>query len=339
MASHVGRMFVSIAALAISVSCGAVDETQSSTGEPQLSTAKERLSSLHNRLNYLDYVLCAMEWGANGYPSSCYLGQGGKYMAFGDPSTDSFTYKYFPSGEVTCSVGSFGTDPAPGVGKTCYFTNLSLLATQGNTFSPYSKFGTTGNVFVAYGGNGHLWLGGPLNSYQTLTCSYEGLGYASNNPSEPNPGGPNDCYQALVGYHMVATEGQSFTINTTHTSPVAYFGFGGTDAQGAFYYANLNGTVQCSASTFGAAARVPGSSVGYCFALDLGTHFVANEGNNFSLPGGASIYPSQYTSGLDGNVISQGLGAGTWNCSNGTYSNLDPDYWVGKSCYAYSLIF
>jgi len=325
--SNTVRGLLFATAIANCAACGAVDQgaqNSASGQESQLATAQERLSP-HNSIpgSSLDWVHCATEWSADGYPTTCNVGQGGKYMAFGVPGTTSFYYKYFPQGPVSCGTGSFG-DPASGSTKSCYFANFSQLATQGSSFTPYSSFGTTGNVIVAYGGNG-VFSFKTVSAFSTFTCSRYGLGFSS----EPNPSGPNDCYQALVGYHLAASEGQSFTTSSNHTSPVAF------GSNGTFYYANLKGTVACNASNFGA----PSGSGRTCFALDLGNYYLADEGGTFNMPSGYDVYPAQYTSGQDGNVIQESsVGAGTISCSNSTFQGLDPDYWVGKSCYGIALI-
>lgn len=319
---------VTIAAPTVSISCGPAEQSGSSSDivSPDESISGKHLLSAHNAIqgSNLDWVHCGTERGADGYPQYCYVGNGGKYIAYGAPNTSSFYFQHFTENStVYCNNATFG-DPAPGQTKACYFANFSQLATQGNTFTPYSKFGTGEYVDVAYGGNG-IFAFTTVYGYSTFTCTRDLVGL----PSEPNPSGPNDCYQALVGYHKVASEGSNFVGNSSHATAVA-FGNNGT-----YYYTNIQGSsISCSAANFGA----PSGSGRNCFAVALTSYYKTSEGGQFTVPSGNYVNYAQFTSGKDGNVIPAYLSAGTWTCNAQLFGGLDPDYGETKHCYEVSYI-
>jgi hypothetical protein len=323
MPTAIKRLLIATAVLASGVACEAVDHgSQSSTGgdEPRSIIAKERLP-IHQTIpnSNLDWVLCAKQWGVDGYPEYCYLGQGGKYMAYGVPNTTSFYFQYFAEGStVHCGDDTFG-DPAPGYSKTCYFANLNRAATQGNTF----VYG--GAETIAYGGHGAFYFTTLIGS-GTKYCTRSDLGFSN----EPNSIDSNDCYRVLGGYTSVVSEGETYTSgSSSHTVPYAF------GKEGTYYFANIQGTnVSCTASNFGA----PSGSGRRCYKLNLGSGTYASENNTFTMSAGYDYYPGQYTSGLDGNVIFRNLGSGTWTCNTSTFNSLDPDWGVTKLCFATGLI-
>lgn len=228
MFSAKNLLLVSALSLLSTVGCGSVLETADSA-EPPESTEEEPLGVAREGLSVgdsnLDYIKCATENG------TAVLGAA-KYVAFG--ANGSYYFKSIPAGTFTCDRSTFGGDPAEGVVKACYYANYSLVATSGNTF--YSR--TSSPIEFAYGGNGKFVFA-KLSGYTQYTCNAATFGVST----APNPGGSNDCYQALVGYRYAVAENGS--LSGLKDTPVAY----GTD--GFFNFAVKSGTVTCNNQTFG----------------------------------------------------------------------------------------
>lgn len=283
--------------------CGSVVETAPGSAEGESSgTTRE---ALRIGTSNVDYIQCATENG------TAVLGAA-KYVAFG--ANGSYFFKSMPAGTFTCDRDTFGGDPAEGVVKACYYANYSLVATSDNTF--YSR--TSSPIEFAYGGNGQFVFA-KLSGYTSYTCNAATFGVSA----PPNPGGANDCYQALVGYHYATAENGSLTgLNNT---PVAY----GTD--GFFNFAVKSGTVACNNQTFG--DPIDGK-VKACYTLDQ--PYLTNEGGSWSLSG--DICPVLFTSGRNGNVSTFPAGCGWGACTNSAF-NGDPDPGYVKRCYGNGYIF
>ena len=308
---------LAVAAVA-GTACGPISGSEAADDEANLQTTQQP-----DLLGVTDFQRCASEWGTDGDPDTCHLGQGGKYVAFGAKDSSGvahFNFSYFPAGDVPCSNDSFPgqADPLPGAVKRCYFTNLGRVAVDGARFTPYSVTGATGTVQIAYGGDSGFFNFKDVSAFGTYTCD------AATFDSVYRPtGAPVACYQVLVGYHRVATDGGSFTVSPNRPVPAAY------GNAGIWTYKNVSGTVSCSVQTFGGF----GGSGGTCYVLDLGNNYLVPESQSFSMPRGYDIYRVAYTSG-NGNAIVRNLRSGM--CNNATFT--DPQYGVQKHCYGVALI-
>ena len=320
------RHIQQLAALALTAiagtACGADSGVVAADNESNLVTTQQA---------YADYLLllgtgyhyCATEWGNGGNPDTCHLGKGGKYVAFGATDSSGFpryNYKYFPAGDVRCSNDSFPgqADPVPGVIKSCYFTNLSRVASEGAQFTPYGVTGAVGTVQIVYGSDGAFTAPTKVSAFGRYTCNTATFGSAGGS-------GSRACYQLLVGYHWVADDGGTFTVSANGPVPAVY------GSGGLWYFATVSGTVSCWGGAFGSMGTGPGRS---CYVMDLGDKYLASENQSFSMARGSDSYPVLYTSGHNGNAILRNLRYGT--CNNATFT--DPHWGSQKYCYGTGLI-
>jgi hypothetical protein len=143
------------------------------------------------------------------------------------------------SGTGTCSVGFFGSDPAPGTAKTCQVDpasgtpNWVALAQEGQTFN----VGT--HQWVRYGAEPH-WKTATLTGQGNCSSSFFG--------TDPSPGVVKSCqYDPNSGapiWTKVANEGSSFTLAQNQ---IVRYGSGSSWTEMAM----AAGPGLCSNSTFG----------------------------------------------------------------------------------------
>jgi hypothetical protein len=102
-------------------------------------------------------------------------------MAYG--ANGKFVFKIL-SGTITCTVATFGSDPAPGVGKTCYALVAPRIADEGGVYA------TSGPAIVLYGSglNGNFIASSQLNA----ACSNATFG------GDPDFGFGKHCYRRTV---------------------------------------------------------------------------------------------------------------------------------------------
>ena len=156
----------------------------------------------------------------------------------------NYTYKIL-SGNQTCSNATFGTDPAPGVPKTCFECGTSALpptANCNNWRAIVNENGTLNLVnqqTIRYGADGRY-------TYKVLggnqTCSNATFG------TDPAPGVPKTCYECGEGtscetWGKLGNENDKFNLISTKT--VRY------GANGSYIYKVLRGNQTCSNATFG----------------------------------------------------------------------------------------
>jgi len=244
----------------------------------------------------MNYFPCATEGG------TC-VAQGVKYLAYG--ANGSFLYRTsFSFGNMPCNNSSFGGDPAPGVVKTCYFSNYELAISENGSSS---TGGAPRNI--AYGANGvfnFLTLNG------TYSCSNAMFG-------DPIPGATKACYAAVPDHGFIGTEGATLT-GLNHT-PVAY------GANGTFLFTVASGSLGCTSAAFGS-DPAPGV-VKTCYKIQ--DRFVADEFNTFNAGPGPANQIFRYGDGLNGNYLVAAL-HGTVLCGSSTFGG-DPDAGQFKSCY------
>jgi hypothetical protein len=249
----------------------------------------------------LDYFFCSNEW------ETCVVG-GKKYLAYG--ANGSYVFKAV-TGSVSCTNDTFGSDPAVGVTKACYFANAGLMVGEFASGSAPSA-----GYDVAFGANGVFNFRRVAGSFFCGTGTF----------GDPLPGVTKACYRAVPDYGT-PTVGEHGNMTGLNQTPVAY------GANGQYAFKILSGTVTCNNATFGY-DPIPGP-VKTCFvAKDFGIPLgppIADEFQNFNYSGQVG-----YTSGLNGNVLSKPT-SGAGSCTNGTFGG-DPDVGMTKHCYARTII-
>lgn len=270
-----------------SVGCGA-SATEEAVGETTSAVV------IGTTGHAFDYFTCAQEDG------TCELG-GPKYVAFG--ANGSFVYKA-TTGDVACTVASFGADPAYGVPKTCYAANYGFRLSEDSS----GDRDNTQSREIAYGANG-------VFNFKTIL---PGTTYACNNATfgDPIPGVAKACYAPLPGYFRYAGEGTPAG-SSYAVVPIAY------GANGRFFYRIARAPTACDNATWGDPA--PGF-VKSCYTLTT-SGFLADEGSSFTVGGTPSV---QYGSGTNGNFLRTNTGSAP--CSNTTFGG-DPDFGVVKHCW------
>ncbi len=267
------------------------------SSESSLAEYRDWMVSTMHGVSNLTYTQCATDYG------TCVIGTSplGRYFAYG--VNNSFVYKYISSSPVGCNPTTFGSDPAPGVVKACYYANYGYAATENTT-------GYAANSEIAYGANGQFNFAHESGNF---SCSNATFG-------DPAPGVVKACYIGLPGYTFIAGEGAGFNLGSNNPYPMAY------GANGRFLYALKTGSGTCNNTTFGGD---PAPGVGKTCYRQIGV-YVASEGQSFNQSNFAHcmVY---YTSGRNGNALTKSILSGT--CNNTTFGG-DPDYGYTKMCYA-----
>jgi hypothetical protein len=298
----------------------------------------------------LDYSWCSDEWGSCATPPAAYL-------AFGAGGN----FRYRPanqSGVTSCTVATFGDDPAPGVFKRCY------VSSYGDPAAENFKDRLTTTRSIAFGANGKFrFKTFGAGDYRCDVATFGG---------DPIPGVVKACYRALgTGYRSVIPEGGAMV--APDLTPVAYgadgnfvfklldttagpggntggggtTGAGGTTGTGGGGSAGTSGSagaggsgggsggtggsgpapsLHCNEVTFGSDPRPFAQK--HCYALTK----PYQAGENQTYVAGTSG-PAYYTSGLNGNVLTKVVSAGaSISCTNATFGG-DPHYGVLKRCY------
>lgn len=300
-----------IVALAVTTACGTGEET--TTSEAPVGSSEQAVTIGSSNVDY--------QFAANEY-STFTLGVGGKYVAFGSGS--KWTYKSLPAGTYTCNVATFGTDPAPGVTKTCYFANLGFVANEEygsnacsapNICVSLALWGSPSQpTTYAFGANGNFRFATFTDS-NYRKCSVTTFG------GDPAPGVGKACYRILQGYQYVSSETNDTTLTGLNNTPVAF------GANGKYVFAMKSGSSACNVATFG--DPIPGV-VKSCYIVNSGTSYVTSEGNSFYFNPDRVTCPMSYTSGRNGNVEQVTNCSGT--CNNSFFGG-DPDPGYTKYCY------
>lgn len=245
----------------------------------------------------MTFTQCALE------NQMCNVGTS-RYVAFG---TDTrFTFRTVSS-PFWCTTDSFGTDPAPGVAKACYFSSY----TQGTqAVSPFSNVweGMTMTAIgnVAFGENGYFNFK-TFNSLTTFTCDRTTFG------GDPIPGVLKGCF-VLADYRYSVPE---HAVMQAYFAPVAY------GANGNFTYKIVSGiNLPCDNSTF---PDPISGVVKACYVLPA--PFLASEGGSFDLGNSGGTF---YGSGSNGVWAHSNMSKGS--CTN-TFFGLDPDFGNAKYCF------
>jgi hypothetical protein len=249
----------------------------------------------------LDYFYCASE------NQTCVVG-GDKYIAYG--ANGSYVFKAV-NGPFSCSFATFGSDPAIGFTKSCYFANFGLVVSEGS-----SSTAPPAGYDIAFGANGVFNFARVTGNFFCGTGTF----------GDPLPGVTKACYRAVPDYgNPAVSEGGNLTgLNET---PVAY------GANGQYAFKILSGTVTCSNGTFGYDPK-PGYAKTCYVASSLGGPLgppVADENQSFSYSG-----QIDYTSGLNGNFLNMRT-SGAGSCTNAAFGG-DPDVGMTKYCYGLPVI-
>jgi hypothetical protein len=291
---YLSTSMVALAALLLSSSLPACGEmNDGATSDPAVAASVAQALHIGPQFaNSLDYIQCATE------NQTCVLGTSSKYVAFGNQG--AFTYKAL-SGNIACTIATFGVDPAPGVSKACYYANYAFVVNQNGTDHLIRHE-------IAYGANGVFNFGAVSG---TWTCNDATFG-------DPLPGANKACYEAVTEFSQVATENQNMT--GLSTSPVAY------GAKGGFVFKILSGTASCSNATFGSDPAVGATKICYKFPINR----VADENQTINITRPSIIY---YGSGLDGKFMTLRVPVENgFQCTNATFG-ADPSVGPTKHCY------
>jgi hypothetical protein len=249
----------------------------------------------------LDYFYCA------GENQTCVIG-GSKYVAYG--ANGSYVYKAV-TGSVSCSTATFGSDPAVGVVKSCYFANFGLVTGEGS-----SSTAPAAGYDIAFGANGVFNFGRVTGSFFCGTGTF----------GDPLPGVTKACYRAVPDYGTPAVA-EFGTLTGLNNTPVAF------GANGQYVFKLASGTVTCGNATFGYDPK-PGYAKTCYVASSLNGPLgppIADEFQNFTFSGQVD-----YTSGLNGNILFVRT-SGAGGCNNGTFGG-DPDVGMTKHCYGLPVI-
>jgi hypothetical protein len=255
----------------------------------------------------MDFLPCVDEGG------TCTIGDSpdGKLVAYGDATNSRWVFS-IKSGSFSCSNATFG-DPDVGASKTCLFAPYGFIAFEGETLNLQAT--PSRGISFAYGANGSF-------VYSTLPG---GSTYGCNNGtfgSDPAPGVTKACYLPLPEYVFTASEGETFSLGTASSMPVAY------GANGSFFSGVFTGSVTCANVPFGGDPS-PGNTK-RCYVLGNGFNTVygpiASEVHSFN--GFESTF---YGNPLVPNFVLLDSASGT--CSNSFFGG-DPAIGFLKSCWA-----
>ena len=235
----------------------------------------------------------------------------------------SWTYKFLPAGTYGCNTATFGTDPASGVTKACYFANLAYVGAEeygSNTCPPsticitqlYAPLGQP--TTYAFGANGNFRFATFTDS-NYRKCSTTTFG------GDPAPGVGKACYRVLQGFTYAATETNSTVLTGLNNTPVAF------GANGKYAFAVKSGSSACNVATFG--DPNPGATKS-CYLMNDGKSYLTSEGNSYYFDSTGVTCTMSYTSGRNGNVEQSPSCSGT--CVN-SFFNGDPDPGYTKYCY------
>lgn len=260
-------------------------------------------------VNSPDYYLCALQG------SSC-VATGAKYLAYG--ANSAWGYKginrVYPN-SFPCTDQGFGSDPAPGQNKSCWFANLGLSANANGS--------ATVNGEVAYGANGAFTYKQVNGSY---TCNNTFFG------GDPTPGVVKACYVSLPGYGKVADE-NGFADICPHNAPcssnAAAYG-----ANGHFKFKIIpNSSFACNPGVFGG-DPAPGV-VKSCYLFGAGQGLgVRAQATTVPAPAAGHIWQAWYGSGMNGAFIYREFST-SFGCNDGVFG--DPHVGVGKFCFTHQL--
>lgn len=291
------RLVMALCAASVGLSGCAVDELAPAPDAPSEEAADELAESaeaLRRRGHSMDFTRCA------GEGESCATSL--RYVRYG--AGDKFVYKFTP-GPFVCSVATFGSDPAPGVDKACFYSAYQPAFSGG--FLPLTE-GLTGNVIgnVAYGANGVFnFRTFPGTAFTSITCDDATFG-------DPLPGVTKACY-FLADYRPFANEGERIT---EVPSAVAY------GANGRFLFKLVTQPQRCNDAGFG------GDPIrGVKKACHRVPPFRAREGE--ALPALGTYW---YGSGRNGNFLMRRQNAGAL-CAAENFHNGDPDPGSAKLCF------
>jgi hypothetical protein len=265
----------------------------------------------------MNYYRCGIDG------ETCAIGPGKLYMAYG--ANGSYVYKLL-GGSVACGVSTFGSDPAPGVVKSCYFSNYGTSVNMPGTGLALENQSATADGNVAFGANGAFFF---RTFHGSFTCNTATFG-------DPIVGVSKACYIAAPAYTRVASDGGS--IPSVMNTPVAW------GAGGKFVYMQAGNPVvdanqftsPCATGVPGGFAYDPAPGVAKdCYKLTDGhagtatTQLMANDDQNWTSRTG-QVINTFYGSGRNGNFVLYST-----NNSTGPCSALfgDPDPAVVKYCW------
>jgi hypothetical protein len=224
------------------------------------------------------------------------------YVRYG--AGDQFVYKS-ELGPFLCSAATFGSDPAPGVEKACYYSAYQPAFVGG--LLPMTE-GQTGNVIgnVAYGANGVFnFKTFPGTTFTSITCDDATFG-------DPLPGVTKGCFYLGV-YRPFAKQGERIT---EVPRAVAY------GANGRFTFKLVTEPQRCNDAGFGG-DPFPGVKKA-CYRTEP---FRALEGE--ALPAWGTYW---YGSARNGNFIMRRQSPGAL-CASENFLNADPDPGAPKLCF------
>jgi hypothetical protein len=250
----------------------------------------------------LDYFYCASE------NQTCVIG-GSKYIAYG--ANGNYVFKAV-TGAFTCSNGTFGSDPAVGYTKSCYFANFGLVVSEFSSATAPAQ-----GYDIAFGANGVFNFARVTGNFYCGTGTF----------GDPLPGVTKACYQAVPDYGAPAVS-EFGNLTGLNKTPVAF------GANGHYIFKILSGTVTCGNAAFGYDPMVGATKTCYVatsLSGPLGPP-VADEFSSFSYSG-----QIDYTSGLNGNFLYLRTSGATTSCTNATFGG-DPDVAMTKHCYGLPVI-
>lgn len=253
--------------------------------------------------------------------------------AFG--ANGHFVFRTTSNYGTNCDVTTFGgTDPAPGVVKSCFIAfpigPYYSCAQENQT----CNFLATNTIDVAFGANGnfvHRRFNADPNSPPVSSTLCASSSFFNVDPAP----GQDSCYTSPVlnsvpyGYTKCADENSS-GLGVTNPAPYtcsfsgpATVAFG---VNGNFVFSNLTGPVACDRASFNWEDPAPGIQKSCYISSDPpGYTKCADENSQCSFNGPATV-----AFGADGYFVYQTLTGGA-ACSDSVFG--DPAYGVVKSCY------